>query len=121
MYKIKIKGVKIFAYHGVNQDENKNGQFFFIDIKIKVNKNPALLKDNIDYTVSYSTINKLIINIATKQTYKLIETLAVTIADQILYKFPYIHSVKIKVSKPFAPMKGDFKNVSVTVKRYNNQ
>ena len=118
-YEIKLSKIKVFGHHGVNEEETKNGQFFYIDACLRVNKNPEKLEDNIASTVSYAHINKLIIKIVSENVYKLIETLATEIANKILEIFPDISYVKISVSKPHAPMKGCFEDVSVSVIRYS--
>ena len=41
MDKILIKGLKLFAYHGVNPEEKENGQDFIFDIELYVNMNKA--------------------------------------------------------------------------------
>ena len=42
MDKISIKGLKLFAYHGVNPEEKENGQKFVIDIDYYVDMTKAL-------------------------------------------------------------------------------
>ena len=37
MDKILIRDLKIFAYHGVNEEEKVNGQNFIFDIDLSVN------------------------------------------------------------------------------------
>ena len=37
MDKISIKGLRLFAYHGVNPEEKENGQTFVIDMDYYVN------------------------------------------------------------------------------------
>ena len=34
METIRIKGLKIFAYHGVNPEEKENGQNFVLDLTL---------------------------------------------------------------------------------------
>lgn len=113
MYTIHIEKIKVFAYHGVNKEENENGQYFFVDVTAKVDKNPSQLGDEIENTVSYADINKLVIKMMTKKTVRLIETLCFTIASEILQTFFQICEVTVKINKPFAPMKGEFENVAV--------
>ena len=58
MDKIIIKGLKIFAYHGVNPEEKVIGQNFVLDITAYKNLKRAGNTDNIDDTVSYAIILK---------------------------------------------------------------
>lgn len=53
-------------------------------------------------------------NVATARTYNLIEALARECAFSILEKFERVRSVEVKVSKPKAPVKAQFGNISVS-------
>ena len=48
MDKILIRDLKIFAYHGVNEEEKVNGQNFIFDIDLSVNMIKACYSDNVD-------------------------------------------------------------------------
>ena len=52
MDKILIRDLKIFAYHGVNEEEKVNGQNFIFDIDLSVNMIKACYSDNVDDTVA---------------------------------------------------------------------
>ena len=52
MDKILIRDLKIFAYHGVNEEEKVNGQNFIFDIDLSVNMIKACYSDNVDDTLS---------------------------------------------------------------------
>ena len=58
MDKIIIKGLKFFAYHGVNPEEKEQGQNFIFDIILHVNINKACHGDNVDDTVSCAKVVK---------------------------------------------------------------
>lgn len=113
MFEIFLEKVKVFAYHGVNPEETKDGQYFYIDVLLKADLDLYSLEDNIENTVSYAAINKLIIKISTENTYKLIESLAVAISERILKEYPSVKETTVTVNKPNAPMRGEFSNVGV--------
>ena len=56
MEKIIIKGLKLYAYHGVNPEEKVDGQNFILDITATLNADTAMHSDNVDDTVSYAKI-----------------------------------------------------------------
>ncbi len=112
---IIIKGLKIYAYHGVNEEEKINGQNFIIDVNMKINRSEYT--DNINSTVSYSKVAKEIKKIALEQKYDLIETLAEKIAKELLKEFDMIQNIEIIVKKPEAPMKLDFEYTAVKISR----
>ena len=60
MFTIYLKGVKVFAYHGVNPEENRDGQYFYLDVTAKTVTQAKELEDHLENTVSYAAINKLL-------------------------------------------------------------
>ena len=117
MYKINIDNLEVFAYHGVLKEENALGQKFFISTEITLNNSSTSYNDNIEKSVSYVDICNLIVKVSTGNKFNLIETLAETIAERILLEYYKIKSVKVRVSKPSAPIPLPFGNVSVQVER----
>ena len=117
MDKISIKGLRLFAYHGVNPEEKENGQTFVIDMDYDVNIARACQMDSIDDTVSYARVVKVIRKAFCENKYDLIEKAAQVVADAVLEEFPDIFKVDITLKKPEAPIKADFDYVAVTISR----
>lgn len=115
MDKIRIEELKVFAYHGVFDEEKKNGQIFKISAELLLDLYEAEAFDDLDKTVSYDTVAHLIYDTVTKDKCDLIEAVAANVASAILLNFEKVKSVTVKVSKPDAPISLDFKTVSVTV------
>jgi 7,8-dihydroneopterin aldolase/epimerase/oxygenase len=116
MDKIEIKGIKIYGYHGVMEEEKKLGQNFIVDLKIYKDLKMAGETDSIENTVSYAEIYDSVKQIIKKEKYDLIERLAEKIAEEVLTKFA-IDKIKVRVKKPNAPIYGNFKYVGVEIKR----
>lgn len=117
MDKISIKGLKIFAYHGVNPEEKENGQNFVIDLDYYVNINKACRMDSLDDTVSYAKVVKTIRRVFTAEKYDLIERAAQVIADAVLDEYEDIFKVEVTLKKPEAPISADFYYVAVSITR----
>lgn len=117
MDKIIIKGLKIYAYHGVNPEEKTEGQNFILDIICTSDLSKPCVSDNVDDTVSYAQIIKLVRKIFTSEKYDLIEKAAQIVADRILDSFPAAEQVTVTLKKPEAPMKADFEYVAVEITR----
>ncbi len=114
MFTITLKGVKAFAYHGVNPEETRDGQYFYFDVTAKTVTEGKDLADHLENTVSYAAINKLVLKEATEHTFQLIESLACHLAEQIIDCFPPVYWVSVTVNKPHAPMRGEFENIAVS-------
>ena len=97
MFTIYLKGVKVFAYHGVNPEENRDGQYFYLDVTAKTVTQAKELEDHLENTVSYAAINKLLLKEATENTFQLIESLASHLADKILENFLPVYWVSVTV------------------------
>lgn len=117
MDKIIIKGLKIFAYHGVNPEEKQNGQTFEIDAILETSLRSAGNTDNIKNTISYAKAAKTIKSVVVSKSYDLLETLATKISRQLLYDFQSIDSVCITVKKPEAPINLEFDYMAVEITR----
>jgi dihydroneopterin aldolase len=117
MDKIIICDSVIYGCHGVNPGEKIKEQPFVIALEMDVDLSPAGKSDNLDDTVSYAAVNKLITKIITGKSFDLIERLAEEISMEILNTFDKVIQLKLCVKKPEAPMKGDFKWVGVEIER----
>lgn len=117
MDKIIIKDLRIYAYHGVNPEEKIQGQNFVLDIECKTDLSEPCVTDNVDDTVSYAQIIKLVRKIFTAEKYDLIEKAAQVVADGIFNNFEKVKKVTVVLKKPEAPMKADFSYVAVEIKR----
>ena len=116
MYNIIISGLKIFAFHGVNPSEKENGQKFIIDAIIRVDADLTTLNDNVENTVSYAKIIKVINREMLKKSYDLIEAVAYNIEKAIFYEFQAVKEIEITLKKPQAPIQSEFDFVAVRIK-----
>ncbi|MCQ2462652.1 MAG: dihydroneopterin aldolase [Clostridia bacterium] len=115
MGSILIKGLRVFAFHGVNPEEKENGQFFEIDLKAETDMEKAFISDRIEDTVSYSAIVKTVKRIMTAGSDNLLERAAYRIAEGILLEYQTVTAVTVTLKKPDAPIKADFDFVGVEV------
>ncbi len=115
MDKIIIKGLKLFAYHGVNPEEKVDGQNFYLDITAALNAQKARVTDNVDDTVSYAKIVKTVRAVFCEKSYDLIEAAAHKVCVAIMQAYDLLDSVTVLLKKPEAPIKADFEYVAVEI------
>lgn len=115
MDKILIRGLEISACHGVNESEKTEPQPFIFDADIMADLYAAALNDDLNETVNYSSLCRLIATVATENTYNLIEKLAYECLFAVFEGFEAVKAVSLTVRKPEAPMKRKFDSVGVTV------
>ena len=119
MDKIILKGIQFYGYHGVSEAERELGQKYAVDIEIDFDLEPAGRSDNLNDTVNYSEIFRLVIEVGTSEKFLLIESLAQKIADAILSRFP-IETVLVRVKKLTPPIPGELEYAGVEIVREND-
>ena len=117
MDKILIRGLKVFAYHGVNPEEKCDGQNFVLDLTLDVDLAKPCRTDDVEDTVSYSKVAKTVIKVMAEASYDLIERAAQRVAEQVLEEYPPVQSVEVVLKKPEAPVKADFEYFAVQIFR----
>ena len=104
MDRVLIKDLEIFANHGVFDEENKNGQKFYVSCELYTDLRKAGKTDDLANTINYGEICYLIKTIMQENTYNLIETCAEKIAEKILLSYDAINKVIVLIKKPSAPI-----------------
>lgn len=115
MSTIIVRGLKVYAYHGVNPEEKEDGQVFVLDIDAQVDLGKACMTDRIEDTVSYAKIIKTAIAVMTAEKNNLIERAAQRVADALLHEHPALEGVLITLKKPDAPIHADFEYAAVKI------
>lgn len=116
MDEIAITGIRGFGYHGLFEDEKKNGQEFIVDIRMEKELSLAGSTDRIDATIDYGKVAVRVKELIESDSFNLIERLAEVIAEQIKSEFS-VTSIEVTVHKPHAPVEIEFDDISVTIKR----
>ena len=117
MDKILIRNLKIYAYHGVLDEEKANGQYFIFDIDVSVDISLPCVTDNVEDTVNYALMVECITEIFTSQKDDLVERAAQRVADGLFAQFEKISALRILLKKPSAPIDADFDWVGVEINR----
>ncbi len=121
MDKIIIKDLKLFAYHGVNEEEKIKGQNFVFDITVWLDLSVPCDTDNVNDTVSYSKIIKTVSEVFTAEKYDLLEKAAAVVMKALFNEFSAIEECEILLKKPEAPIKADFSYVAVEIRRKRDE
>lgn len=109
---IHLKGLKLYAYHGVLPQENQVGAEYAIDLRLKTDFTQAAETDRLEGTVNYAEV----FNAVKKEMEipsQLLEHVAWRIARRLLDDFPAISEVNIALYKQNPPMGADCSRVGV--------
>src|SRR5215470_5077677 len=114
--RIELRGLRVFARHGVLESERVSGQEFVIDTVLWLDTRPAAGSDDVSKTVDYSALANRLVRLAEEPPVRLIETLAERLAADCLSE-PLVAEVEITVHKPTAPIAHPFSDVAVVIRR----
>ena len=103
----------------MHEQERLNGQIFRVDIDIQTNIRKAITSDDIEQTVDYSRVVRIVKNLVEGPPYSLLEALAGSLSDQIL-ELANVEAVSVKVMKPDVDLNdGNIDYASVSIHRSN--
>lgn len=117
MDQIKITGLKVFAHHGVFEEETRNGQDFFVNAALYLDCRKAGKCDSLADSVDYGEVCHFMTQFLQNHTYRLIEAAAEHLATELLLSHGRLFFVEIELLKPNAPIGLPFENVSVSIRR----
>jgi len=110
---IEIRGLRVFAYHGVLDEERSQGQTFVIDVWLEPPPSPAGETDDLADAVNYAAVADRVVELAQGGPYRLLERLAALIADDLVARFG-VARARVRVAKPDVPIPHPLDEVAVT-------
>src|SRR4030095_12976838 len=102
--KIKINNARFYSYHGVHGYEKEYGNEFQIDIDMDCDLSGLGDSDDLNNTVDYLAVYRLVQKIFNETKFNLIESVNKKICSAILENFSLVNSVEVKVRKLNAPL-----------------
>jgi dihydroneopterin aldolase len=109
--RIDVAGIELSGFHGVLDDERRQGQRFRFDVSVEVAE-PAT--DDIDAAVDYRDLVACVREVSDGTHFQLLETLAAAVADEVKRRFP-VERVRVTVGKPDLELEGG--HASITAER----
>ncbi|WP_026451842.1 dihydroneopterin aldolase [Aequorivita capsosiphonis] len=115
MGSIRLKNIKIYAFHGCLVEEGQIGSDYLVNLKVKANLKNASKTDALVDTVDYVLLQNIVRQEMAVRA-KLLEHVAKRIIDSVLLQAEMVNEVKVSVAKKNPPIGGDVAEVSVTMK-----
>ena len=112
--KIIIEGLRIYAYHGVMEQERQIGAYFIIDLEATTLFASSMNTDDLTDTVCYADLFHIVQHEMAIPS-RLIEHVAGRIAHAILEQYPSIQSLRLKILKENPPMGADCVGAGVEI------
>ncbi|WP_459589221.1 dihydroneopterin aldolase [Corynebacterium camporealensis] len=115
--RIELKALECFGYHGVFDEEKREGQPFLVDVTCWLDFAGAAAGDDLEQTVNYAELADVAADIVEGPSRDLIETVATEIAESVIQRFDLLHAVEVTIHKPQAPIPRTFGDVAVVARR----
>jgi len=113
---IVLTGLRATAFHGVFENERRDGQVFVIDVTVHLDFAAAAEGDDLGQTIHYGELAEEVVASVERDPVDLIETVAERIAGVVL-AHPAAQLVTVTVHKPSAPITVPFADVAVVITR----
>lgn len=109
---IQLHDMEFYAYHGHFKEEQKVGNHFIVNVKLKTDITKVAQTDNLDDALDYQKVYKLIESEMQQNSY-LIEPLLMRMVRRLFDEFYQLEFLELEISKINPPLGGKVKNVSL--------
>lgn len=114
---IRIRGLRVYARHGVYPEETTLGQTFVVNARLYLSSRAAGRADDLTKTVNYGEVCAFLTEYLQTHTCKLLEAAAEQTCEALLLRYPLLGGVELELMKPSAPIPLPFETVSVCIRR----
>ena len=114
--RVDLKGIEVYAKHGVLEIEQIQAQMFLIDVAAYLDLTPAGVSDDLEDTLDYGELALEVREVVGSESHALIERVASSVADAVL-AHKGVERVIVTIHKPEAPVEAVVGDISVTVDR----
>jgi dihydroneopterin aldolase len=113
---ILLEDMRFFAHHGFYEEEQKTGNYFTVDLKMKVKIDEAAESDQLTDTLNYERAYN-IVKAEMEIPSRLLENVAARIMNLLFDQFAQLSSVEIRLSKLNPPLGGEVGKATVILCR----
>ena len=113
---IELLAIELFGFHGVLDDERRDGQRFLVDVELEYADESAAASDRIEDAVDYRDVVAAVVDVSDGRAYHLLEAFSAAVADALLARFP-VARVRVRVRKPDVVLPRPVAHAAVAVER----
>ena len=95
--KVELRGLQVFGYHGVEEEEQRLGQPFLYVVELEVGDRGA--SDRLEDALDYTHVAQAIRELSAARRFNLLEALATAVADMLMERFEP-ESLRLRIRKP---------------------
>lgn len=111
---IEIEGLRLYARHGVMEQERRVGNLFEVNLSLRCASSEAGRGDDLSTTVSYAEVIDIVRDVMDEPS-KLLENVAWRLRMEIEKRFPIIAGGSVSVRKLTPPCGADMRYAGVTL------
>lgn len=112
MGKIFLKNIRLYAYHGCMDEEEKIGSDYIINLSVSTDLDPSSKSDRLLDTVDYVALHNIVKD-EMKVRSKLLEHVAQRILLRVIKEHRTVKKADVMVSKCNPPIGGNVEEVAV--------
>lgn len=112
-----LRELHFYGRHGLLPVEAENAQPFSATVELELPLARAGQSDHLADTVDYRAVQSVVRGVIEGSRKHLIETLAESIASELLKHYPQVSAVSVEVLKPRPPVDFQFAGVAVRIRR----
>jgi 7,8-dihydroneopterin aldolase/epimerase/oxygenase len=94
---LELRGLHVFGYHGVEEEEQQLGQLFLYDLELEVGDRGA--SDRLEEAVDYTRLAQAIRELSSARRFDLLEALATAVGEMVMERFQP-ESLRLRIRKP---------------------
>lgn len=113
---IELQGIELFGFHGVLEDERRDGQRFLVDVELDYAEDAAAATDRIEDAIDYREVVAAVVEVSDGRAYHLLEAFATALADELAARFP-VGRARVRVRKPDVALPRAVDHAAVVVER----
>ncbi len=111
---IEINRLKLFARHGVFEQERELGNKFEVTVHLQYPIDSAMQNDDLNETINYAEVVDLIQEVMASPS-KLLEHVAFRLHSAIINRYPSVTGGSIRVAKLNPPIQAEMQDVTVKI------
>ena len=111
--RISLRGVEVYAHHGVSNEEMDLGGRYSFDVEYDVDISGASKSDALEDAVDYVDVYETARDVITTTQRRLLESIVHEVAQRILKRHPAILQVTVRLRKLHAPIRGIIGTVEI--------
>ena len=112
---IELRGLVVHGFHGVLDEERREGQPFVFDVSLVAGEDAART-DDVQDAIDYRAVASAVVEVSSRQRYHLLEALAAAVADELVRRFA-VERARVRVRKPEVRLAAPLDYAAVSVER----